>query len=155
VFKVYLPRVSSPHDINKQKVVSGSELSGDETILLVEDEETVRRMARTILENHGYSVLEAAEVNEAFRLCVENLSTIDLVLTDVIMPGMSGRMLAERIARLSPKLPVVYMSGYTDDAIVRHGILEENIIFLQKPFTPESLIGKVREALSSPVRTTA
>ena len=153
VFKVYLPQVRTPHDITKQKIESGSQLSGDEEILLVEDDEIVRRMARTILENHGYSVLEARDVNEALRLCVENLSTLDLVLTDVIMPGMSGRMLAERIARLCPTLPIVYMSGYTDDAIVRHGILEEDIVFLQKPFTPESLTGKVREALTSLVKT--
>jgi len=152
VFKVYLPQVRTPHEITKQKIESGSQLSGDEKILLVEDDEIVRRMARTILENHGYSVLEAGDVNEALRLCVENLSTLDLVLTDVIMPGMSGRMLAERIARLCPTLPIVYMSGYTDDAIVRHGILEEDIVFLQKPFTPESLTGKVREGLASLVK---
>jgi len=153
VFKVYLPQVRNPLDINRHKAESGSELGDGEMILLVEDDEIVRRMARTILENHGYSVLEAADVNEALGLCVDNLSTLDLLLTDVIMPGMSGRMLAERIARLCPTLPVVYMSGYTDDAIVRYGILEEDIIFLQKPFTPESLIGKVRQALTSQTRS--
>jgi two-component system, cell cycle sensor histidine kinase and response regulator CckA len=149
VFKVYLPRVTSPRDSDKQKQGSGALLQGSETILLVEDEEIVRRMARMILENNGYSVLEAGDVKEALRLCFENSEKIDLLLTDVIMPGMSGRVLTERIAAFCPTLPVVYMSGYTDDAIVRHGILEEDIYFLQKPFTRESLLSKVREALTS------
>ena len=115
----------------------------------MEDEEIVRRMARMILETHGYSVLEAGDVKDALRLCLENSATIDLLLTDVIMPVMSGRVLAEHITSFCPGLPVVYMSGYTDDAIVRHGILEEDILFLQKPFTRDSLLGKVREALTS------
>jgi len=149
VFKIYLPRVEASGDNEKQKQNAASLVKGKETILLVEDEEIVRRMARMMLENHGYSVLEAGDVKDAMRLCFENASKIDLLLTDVIMPGMSGRVLAERIATFCPKLPVVYMSGYTDDAIVRHGILEEDIFFLQKPFTRESLLAKVREALSS------
>jgi DNA-binding NtrC family response regulator len=126
-------------------------LRGSETILLVEDEEIVRRMARMILESSGYSVLEAGDVKDALRLCYENVSKIDLMLTDVIMPGMSGRVLAERVAVLCPELPVIFMSGYTDDAIVRHGILEEDIVFLQKPFTRDSLLTKVREAMNHPL----
>jgi CheY-like chemotaxis protein len=149
VFKIYLPRVAASRESDKQKLPTVNVLQGKETILLVEDEEIVRRMARMILENHGYSVLEAANVQHAMQLCFENSKRVDLLLTDVIMPGMSGRVLAERIATIYPELPVVYMSGYTDDAIVRHGILEEDIYFLQKPFTGESLLGKVREALSS------
>jgi len=102
-----------------------------------------------ILENHGYTVLEATDGEDALRLCFENSAHIHLLLTDVIMPGMSGRLLTERIAAVCPTLPVLYMSGYTDDAIVRHGILEEDLFFLQKPFTRESLLGKVRESLNS------
>jgi CheY-like chemotaxis protein len=148
VFKIYLPRVESDSDHEKQQLAA-TLIRGKETILLVEDEEIVRRMARMMLENHGYSVFEATDVKDAMRLCFENASKVDLLLTDVIMPGMSGRVLAERISSLCPKLPVVYMSGYTDDAIVRHGILEDDIFFLQKPFTRESLLAKVREALNS------
>jgi hypothetical protein len=151
VFKVYLPRVASSRE-EKQKP-NATLLRGSETILLVEDEEIVGRMARMILENNGYTVLEASDVEEALQLCFENASIIDLLLTDVIMPGMSGRVLTERIAAFCPTLPVVYMSGYTDDAIVRHGILEEDIYFLQKPFTRESLLSKVREALASLIVT--
>jgi len=149
VFKIYLPRVAATRDIEKQTIGNGPILHGRETILLVEDEEIVRRMARMILESHGYSVREAADVKDALRICFENAESIDLMLTDVIMPGMSGRVLAERIATLRPELPVVYMSGYTDDAIVRHGILAEDIFFLQKPFTRESLLSKLREALNA------
>ncbi len=149
VFKVYLPRVEGTGESERLKNNSGELCGGSETILLVEDEEIVRRMARMILETHGYTVLEAADVKDALRLCFENVNKIDLLLTDVIMPGMSGRMLTERVSAFCPNLPVVYMSGYTDDAIVRHGILEEDIFFLQKPFTRDSLLNKVREALKS------
>jgi PAS domain S-box-containing protein len=151
VFKVYLPRVQSGARDEKVKTSTTGALRGSETILLVEDEEIVRRMARMILESSGYSVLEAGDVKDALRLCYENVSKIDLMLTDVIMPGMSGRVLAERVAVLCPELPVIFMSGYTDDAIVRHGILEEDIVFLQKPFTRDSLLTKVREAMNHPL----
>ncbi|HEV8370231.1 MAG TPA: PAS domain S-box protein [Pyrinomonadaceae bacterium] len=152
VFKIYLPRVTSKHHIEKPKSLVVNTSYGKERILLVEDEEIVRRMARMILENHGYSVLEALDVKDALRICLEKGKTIDLLLTDVIMPGMSGRVLSERIADLLPDLPVLYMSGYTDDAIVRNGILDEGICFLQKPFTRESLLAKVREALKVDVQ---
>jgi len=148
VFKIYLPRVDGTRDNDRQKGTSANTLHGKETILLVEDEEIVRRMARLILETHGYSVLEAGDAKEALQICFENSTKIDLLLTDVIMPGMSGRVLAERVTRLYSGLPVLYMSGYTDDAIVRHGILEDDIFFLQKPFTGELLLSKVREALT-------
>jgi len=149
VFKVYLPRVSGGVRDEKSMTSTTDALRGSETILLVEDEEIVRRMARMILESSGYTVLEAGDVKDALRLCYENVSKIDLMLTDVIMPGMSGRLLAERVAVLCPDLRVIYMSGYTDDAIMRHGILEEDIVFLQKPFTRDSLLIKVREAVNN------
>jgi CheY-like chemotaxis protein len=117
--------------------------------LLVEDEETVRRMVRLMLESNGYRVLEAEGVEDALRKFRQNAGQIDLLLTDVIMPGMSGRVLAERIAQLRPELAVLYMSGYTDDAIVHHGLLDDAVEFIQKPFTREGLALKVRTVLDT------
>lgn len=151
-FKVYLPRIDTPEVAEKPRSVAGfGELRGDETILLVEDEEIVRRMARMILEANGYRVLEAALGEEALLLCYQHAGEIDLMLTDVIMPGMSGRVLAERVGVLCPELPVLYMSGYTDDAIVRHGLLGDLLEFIQKPFAPETLTRKVRNVLDTRV----
>jgi PAS domain S-box-containing protein len=152
VFKVYLPRVNKPSDNEKTKTAGPNSLRGEETILLVEDEKMVRRMTRLILETNDYRVLEANDVHHALQLCDENRGKIDLLLTDVIMPGMSGRELAERVAMICPDLPVVYMSGYTDDSIVRHGILEKDIMFLQKPFTRETLLSKLRQAIDAVVQ---
>jgi PAS domain S-box-containing protein len=149
-FKIYLPLVVDEAEVGKPKLhLSPTDLRGDETILLVEDEDVVRRMARLILESRGYRVLEAREGEAALRVFCEHASQIDLMVTDVIMPGMSGRMLAERVAVLSPDLPVLYMSGYTDDAIVRHGLLGDQLEFIQKPFAPELLTRKVRSVLDS------
>src|SRR5262249_8366545 len=120
---------------------------GSESVLLVEDEEVVRRMARIILESAGYKVFEAVGASDALRLCYEHGQEFDLMITDVIMPGMSGRVLAERVSQICPDLPVLYMSGYTDDAIVRHGLLGDLLEFIQKPFTAESLTNKVRRVL--------
>jgi DNA-binding NtrC family response regulator len=121
-----------------------------ETILLVEDEDQVRAFARETLEAAGYTVLEAAGPGRALRLAGEHPGAIHVLLTDLVMPEMSGRELAERLAGLRPGLRVAYMSGYTDDAIVAHGVRDRDASFLQKPFDRGSLTRLVREALDRP-----
>jgi PAS domain S-box-containing protein len=148
VFKIYLPiadragvaEISTP-------LPEGRGLHGSETILLVEDEQRVRVLARTILRRYGYNVIEAQGGGDALLLCEQHPATIHLLLTDVVMPRMSGRQLAERLLTIRPEMKVLYMSGYTDDAVVRHGILHSTIAFIQKPITPEALARKVRETL--------
>jgi PAS domain S-box-containing protein len=149
-FKIYLPRVEEAAQ-PVEAISTGAPLSGgSETILLVEDEEGVRDLAGRILELKGYKVITASNPTEAAQVCERHEGPIHLLLTDVIMPTMSGRQLAEHVAFLRPGLKVLYMSGYTGNAIVPHGILEEGIPFLQKPFTPDSLTHKVREVLDAP-----
>ncbi|HXD33706.1 MAG TPA: PAS domain S-box protein [Pyrinomonadaceae bacterium] len=149
VFKVYLPRIAGDREPVKLKTVARSEARGTETILLVEDETVVRRMSSMILESNGYRVLQAADATEALAIFDQHRDEIELLLTDVIMPGMSGRVLAEKIGLIRAELPVLYMSGYTDDAIVRHGLLCDGLEFLQKPFTSEVLTNKVRDVLDA------
>lgn len=120
---------------------------GTETILLVEDEQMVLRLTRQVLEMQGYCLLEASNGREAIEICREYNGTIDLVITDVIMPQMGGRELAEKLSPLLPNAKVLYMSGYTDEAIAHHGVLDENICFLPKPFGLSVLVEKVREVL--------
>ena len=120
--------------------------AGGETVLLVEDAEGLRLLATKLLERLGYTVLVAANAEQAFRLFEENPS-IDLLLTDVVMPGASGPELTRRLHERTPGLKVIYMSGYTGDAIVRHGVLDAGVAFLHKPFTAEALGQKVREEL--------
>jgi CheY-like chemotaxis protein len=123
--------------------------SGQETILLVEDDEFVRSLSRRVLESRGYSVLEARRGVEALRLGTGYGGSIHLLLTDVVMPDMGGKALAEQIAATRPEMKVVYMSGYTDNAIARHGVLEPGVPFLQKPFSPKELARKVRAVLDN------
>jgi DNA-binding NtrC family response regulator len=115
----------------------------------VEDEETVRNLASAILEDYGYTVFTAANGAEGLTLCEDSSEKIDLLITDVVMPEMSGRALAEKAERLRPEMRLIYMSGYTDDSVVRHGILAENAAFIQKPFLPDVLASAVREVLDS------
>jgi DNA-binding NtrC family response regulator len=122
---------------------------GTETILLVEDEEAVRSMVSKVLQNKGYTVLEASHGNDALEVCDKFEGSIHLMVTDVIMPQMSGRELAERLAPLRPEMRVLYMSGYPDNTIVQHGVLKPGTAFLQKPFTISALELKVREILDS------
>jgi two-component system cell cycle sensor histidine kinase/response regulator CckA len=116
-------------------------------ILIVEDEEVVRKLAVRVLQMQGYKVLEAPDGGKALMLCEEFKEPIDLILTDVVMPGMSGRKLVDRLKVIHPEMKVLYMSGYTDDAIFHHGILESGVNFIQKPFNVDGLARKVREVL--------
>ena len=148
-FRLYFPRVAGV----PESATTGARLAvtsdGIETILLVEDEVGVRRLSRTILETQGYTVLEAASGEEALAVARAHRGEIHLVATDVVMPGMSGRMLWDRLLPLRPNARVLFISGYTDDAVVRHGVHESGIAFLEKPFTPHTLAEKVREALDA------
>jgi two-component system cell cycle sensor histidine kinase/response regulator CckA len=120
---------------------------GTETILLVEDDEAVRGVIHEVLQSYGYQVLVAAHGDAALSVCERFPKTIDLLLTDVVMPRMSGRELANRLAALRPEMKVLFMSGYTDDAIVHHGVLDADTPFIQKPFAPDVLARKVRNVL--------
>ncbi len=148
-FKIYLPRVPKGCTTSKSQATLRLPNRGTETVLLTEDEDGVRRLTRRILQGYGYRVLEAKNGGEALMACEQHAGPIHLLVTDVVMPGMSGPRLAERLAPLRPAMRVLFLSGYTDDAIVHHGVLNPNTPFLQKPFTPEALIRKVREVLDS------
>ncbi|MEW6544324.1 MAG: PAS domain-containing protein [Nitrospirota bacterium] len=149
-FTVYLPRVEEPvlRETHESPAVPAD--GGSEIILLVEDQAEVRALTRTILHSKGYAVLEASDGEQALRLCRERQGPLHLLLADVMLPGMDGLTLAERLTALRPDMKVLYMSGYADDALRRRGALSESNAFLQKPFTPPSLIRKVREVLDAP-----
>ncbi len=150
-FKIYLPRVEETSHAYKPEIIRKEIKApgGTETVLLVEDEEAVRSMVSKVLQNKGYRVLEASHGNEALEVCDRFEGPIHLMVTDVIMPQMSGRELAERLALMRPEMRVLYMSGYPDNTIVQHGVLEPGTAFLQKPFTINALELKVREILDS------
>ena len=147
VFKVYLPRVEAPEGGSEKLTSEITTFHGSETILLVEDEDIVRGLTRKILSEAGYKVLDARSGDEAIRLCRDYNGPIDLLLTDVVMPETSGKEVAELLHQLRPSARVLFMSGYTDEAIVRHGVLDANIEFIQKPFTWAKLGKKVRDVL--------
>ncbi|HKO49631.1 MAG TPA: response regulator [Polyangiaceae bacterium] len=150
-FKIYLPRVDAQASLPAPAPVAPTTLRGTETILLVEDETQVRMVVMSILLKHGYHVMPAQHAGEALLLCESHSGTIDLLLTDVVMPQMSGPELAKRLSSSRPQMKVLCMSGYTDDSVVRHGVLESGVAFLQKPVTPASLARKVREVLDQPL----
>ncbi len=145
-FKVCFPRVSEP-DPAPVRAANRPLQRGDETILVVEDEPMLRRLLVDVLRANGYQVLDATSADEALMRCQEHPKAIDLLLTDVVMPGRSGRELAVFASARYPTMKVIYMSGYTDDAVVRHGVESEQVHFLQKPFTPAAVTQKVREVL--------
>ena len=147
-FNVYLPQTDRVAEAPSSPAPLVA-LDGNETILLVEDEEQVRTVACTTLRRHGYKVLEASNGGEAFLISTDHAARIDLLLTDVVMPRMSGRRLAEQLALQRPEMKVLFASGYTDDAIIHHGVLDSGVAFLQKPFTPQSLLKKVRDVLNA------
>jgi PAS domain S-box-containing protein len=150
-FKIYLPQVAKEAG---EVVVSGSipvtSLEGTETVLLVEDEANVRLVARKFLQKKGYTVLEAGHPKKALQICEQYEGQIDLLITDVIMPDMNGRELAERLSRIFCSLKVLYISGYANEALNQHGLLGSGIAFLEKPFSSEALARKVREVLDAP-----
>ena len=148
-FKVYLPRVDEPAEPATAPLATAEPAHGTETVLVVEDAASVRMVTRQVLERYGYAVLEAPNGDTALRLAAKHHGPIHLLLTDVVMPGLSGRQLAGQLAQLRPGLKVLYASGYADHAIVHHGILESGIAYLQKPFTPETLGRRVRQVLDS------
>jgi CheY-like chemotaxis protein len=148
VFKIYLPRVD--------EVVAPSEAApaptpsrGSETILLVEDEPSLRAIAREVLEDHGYRIVEAGGGLEALDIAEHHHEPIDLLVTDVVMPRMNGRVLAEKLRQARPSLKVLYMSGYTADVIAHSGILESGTFLIEKPFTAVALLGRVRMVLGA------
>jgi PAS domain S-box-containing protein len=146
-FKIYLPRVDEPFEELKEKLVKEELPRGNETILIVEDEEDVLKLAGRILSRQGYHVLEALSGEEALRICKKEKEPFHLLLTDVVMPQMSGRQLEEQLSRVCQDFKVLYMSGYTDNAITHHGVLEKGLKYIQKPFTVDGLIRKIREVL--------
>jgi len=147
IFKVYLPEVKKDADPEKKEKKSVVKLNGSETVLIVEDDGLLRNLTQNTLQRYGYKVLDAENGEDAIRVCKEYDGRIDLMITDVVMPKIGGREAAKRLLPLYPQMKVIYMSGYTDDAIVHHGVLEPGLNFLEKPFTPKGLTLKVREVL--------
>jgi len=146
-FKVYLPRVDAAGDSQIAPSDAPKSLQGSERVLLVEDDEAVRTLARLVLEEHGYTVFSAENGPRAIEAFGSLAGTIDLVITDVIMPQMSGAELAKLLREMHSDLSVLYVSGYTEEATIHRGVLDEGVEFLQKPFTPQALARKVREVI--------
>ena len=150
VFKIYLPRVEESVQMTKQGDSEVTDLGGSETILLAEDTASLREMAQEYLGSVGYTLLAAPSGREALQHAKDFRGPIDLLLTDVVMPGMSGPDLARQIVSLRPKIKVIFTSGYTDDAIARQGVLDPSVPFIQKPYRPKALARKIREVLGVP-----
>jgi two-component system cell cycle sensor histidine kinase/response regulator CckA len=148
-FKIYLPAAEPAPAEPAAAAGEPAAERGSETIMVVEDNDSVRDLVRLLLEERGYEVLVPAGADEAERLCAERPGAVDLLLTDVVMPDLNGRVLAERLAQLSPSLRVLFMSGYSDEAVYSHGVISPNAAFLEKPFTDRTLALKVREVLDA------
>jgi nitrogen-specific signal transduction histidine kinase/CheY-like chemotaxis protein len=146
-FKVYLPRANGESQVENKPAAAGEFRRGAETVLVVEDEKSVRQLIVTVLRQHGYQVLEAGDSLEAVQVSEAHTGPIHLLVTDVIMPHSSGRDLAERLQAVRAGIKVLYISGYTENTILHHGVLESNIDFLAKPFAFETLLDRVREML--------
>lgn len=151
-FKIYLPRFERSGSMtNSLQHPAATPPRGTETILLVEDEDALRALTLMVLQGCGYTMLEASNGDQALQIATDLSRSIDLLITDVVMPGGGGRVLSERIVALRPNIKVLYISGYTNDAVVRHGILHEQVSFLEKPFSPVDLANKVKEVLTKPL----
>ena len=149
-FRIYMPCAEVIEEQRESKDTRPAvTVHGSETVLLVEDEIVVRDLAADALRRHGYQVFTASSGPDALDLADQALQPFDVLVTDIVMPQMSGRQLAERLVVPRPGVKVLYLSGYTDDALVRHGVLQAHMAFLQKPFTPNSLARKVREVLDA------
>ena len=147
-FKIFLPRAEASTATVKSVDQAACAAGHSETILLVEDEEAVRGLTRLLLQERGYRVLEAGDADEALRISAAHQETIHLLVTDVVLPGMGGRVLAEQLLTMHPEMRVLYVSGYLDDEIVRHGVLQEQASLLEKPFTADDLLLRVQETFS-------
>jgi CheY-like chemotaxis protein len=145
-FRVYLPRVEEAMTEERSRAVAARRMA-TETVLVVEDEPAARELVGEILREEGYGVLLAEDGLQAVESAKRAVAPIHLVLTDVILPKISGRVAVERIRAIHPRIKVIYMSGYTDDQVSRHGVLEPGIVLLQKPFTPADLTRRVGEVL--------
>jgi two-component system, cell cycle sensor histidine kinase and response regulator CckA len=151
-FTIYLPRLSTAAKLTKKQVPKQTEFRGDETILLVEDEDVLRTLLAKFLRLSGYTVLEARNGGEALLICEQHQGTIHIMVTDVVMPQMSGRVLADRLTPLHPEMKVLFMSGYTEDEVVQRGVADLSVSFLQKPFKPIELARQVGAVLHPPMR---
>ena len=150
-FKIYLPATDDRPQGYKRDSGPEDSFRGTETVLLAEDEEVVRKLVSQVLRIYGYKVLETSGGEAALLICKTHPEPIHLLLTDVIMPAMSGRELSNHLTKLRPETKVIFMSGYTDTAIVYHGVLEEGANFIQKPFSTYDLAAKVREVLDKTI----
>jgi CheY-like chemotaxis protein len=148
-FKIYLPRIKADEALEIEEQMDENRLKGSETILVVEDSKTLLKLTQKMLESYGYKVLTAQCANEAVEIFNGHDRPIHLLLTDVVMPGMSGRKLAAKIISKNPKVKVIYMSGYTDDTISKHGVLYDDIEFIEKPFSQKNMGLKVRRVLDA------
>jgi CheY-like chemotaxis protein len=152
-FKVYLPRAKETAATKKSSPVLVKMPKGTETVLLVEDEDGVRALSKVVLQSGGYTVLEARNGQEAIWVAQEHPEPIHILVTDMVMPRMSGRQLVDLLAPTRPQMRILFMSGYTDEVVLRHGLLDAGVAFLEKPFSPINLARKVREVLDAKVKT--